>query len=162
LALGDGDAAEVRSAPGAQGRRPEMFSVTTPPLKLKAGGAQSDTGVAAPHRYPLELGRDGPVGGWAAVTDAARERSDDSPTGGSPLLVTKRLHGLLEAADMAESESSQDAIERLDSLAEHLQHDGVRSEQVEVALNLERFVIDVTRRWKQESLVHGSREPIAR
>ncbi len=78
-----------------------MFLVTTFTLKLKAGGAQSDTGVAAPRRYPLELGRDGPVGGWTAARDAARERSHDSPAGGLPLLVTGRLHELLEAADMA-------------------------------------------------------------
>ncbi len=142
--------------------RPETLSLTTPPLKLEAGGTQSDTGVAAPRSYPLELGRDGPVGGWAAVRDASRERSDDSPSGGLPLLVTKKLHDLLEAADMAESASSQDAIDRLDSTAEQMQHDGVEADHVEAVLNLEWFVIDLTWRCQQEGLVHGSLEPIAR
>ncbi len=66
LAYCDGDAAEIRSAPGAQGRRTEMSSFTTPPLQFKAGGVQSDSGVVAPRHYPLELSRAGPVGGWAA------------------------------------------------------------------------------------------------
>jgi hypothetical protein len=89
LALGDGDAAEVRSASEAQRRQLEMFSVATPPLR--AGCAQSDAGGAAPRRYPIELGRDGPVGGWPALRKSAQERSDDSPSGGLPLLITKRL-----------------------------------------------------------------------
>ncbi len=112
-----------------------MFSVTAPPLR--AGCAQSDVGGAAPRRYPFEPGRDGPVGGWPAVRDAAQERSDDSTPGRLPLLVTRELHELLEAADMAESESNQDAFERLDLLAEQLQCDGVRADHFEAALNLE-------------------------
>jgi hypothetical protein len=47
------------------------------------------------------------------------------------LLITTRLHELLEAADLAELVTNQDAIEGLDLLAGQLQHDGVRAEQVE-------------------------------
>ncbi len=95
------------------------------------------------------------------ATGRAVDEVDTALTRGLPLLISPRVHELLEVQEVFESETDLSMKERLDLLAEQLEQAGVRDEVIEAALNMEWFIGDLIAQWQEEMTRLGRQQPLA-